>query len=97
MAWQIELHEVAELELWEAVDFYDSQRGDLGKAFARELDSIMKAIRNNPMQFPKAHHEKRKALMRRFPFVVLFEAKGSTVFVLAIFHTSRNPKIWQAR
>ncbi len=97
MVYNIELHEIAEEELWEAVDWYDAQKGRLGKEFARALQEIMKLIKDNPHQFPKAFRDKRKAVLRRFPYVVIFEIQGMVVNVLAIFHTSRNPRIWKER
>lgn len=97
MAYSIELHEIAEEELWEAVDWYDNQKVRLGKEFARELQEVMKLVRDNPHQFPKAFKDKRKAVLRLFPYVVIFEIHGNTVNVLAIFHMSKDPKIWKER
>lgn len=31
MAYRIELHPVAEVELWEAIDWYNAQKENLGK------------------------------------------------------------------
>ena len=93
----LELHELAEQELWEAVDWYDSKKNRLGKEFARELQEIMQTIRKFPMRYPKVHKEIRKAVLKRFPYVVIYEIQKDTVFVLSIFHTSRNPKTWKNR
>ncbi|MCF8247514.1 MAG: type II toxin-antitoxin system RelE/ParE family toxin [Saprospiraceae bacterium] len=97
MAYNIELHEIAEEELWEAVDWYDAQKEKLGRDFAKELQEVVKLLKDNPQQFPKAFKDKRKAVLRHFPYVVIYEIQGDTVYVLAIFHTSRNPKIWRER
>ncbi|MBI5916624.1 MAG: type II toxin-antitoxin system RelE/ParE family toxin [Bacteroidetes bacterium] len=97
MAYNIELHEIAEEELWEAVDWYDAQKEKLGREFAKELQEVVRLLKDNPQQFPKAFKDKRKAVLRRFPYVIIFEIHGNTVNVLTIFHTSRNPKIWRER
>lgn len=97
MDFNLELHELAEAELWEAVDWYDSKKNRLGKLFARELQEIMQSIRKHPTRFPKIHKEIRKAVLKKFPYVVIYEILNDTVFVLSIFHTSRNPKIWKNR
>ncbi len=97
MTYNLELHELAEEELWEAVDWYDSKKNRLGKEFARELQEIMQTIRKHPSRFPKVHKEIRKAVLKRFPFMVLYELIEDTVFVLSIFNTSRNPKNWKER
>jgi|APTNR8051073442_1049403.scaffolds.fasta_scaffold13276_4 toxin ParE1/3/4 len=97
MAYNVDLHPVAEVELWEAVDWYDDQKEDLGKSFAFEIQETVNLIRLNPTQFPVVAGNKRKAIVNRFPFVVVFEVKDNLIFILAIFHTRRNPKGWKRR
>lgn len=97
MTFNLELHELAEEELWEAVDYYDENRHRLGREFARELQTVMKNVREHPARFPKVKNELRKAVLNRFPYIIIFEIQSDTVFVLSIFHTSRNPKVWQER
>ncbi|MFN0174079.1 MAG: type II toxin-antitoxin system RelE/ParE family toxin [Saprospiraceae bacterium] len=97
MAFPIELHEAAETELWEAIDWYDSQKENLGKEFARELERIVKSISQSPKAFAKVEGDARKAVLRRFPDVLIFITKDDIVTILAIFHTSRSPKQWILR
>ena len=33
----------------------------------------------------------RRAVMRKFPFVVVYTVEGDAAVITAIFHTSRNP------
>ncbi len=42
MVLRIELFPLAEVEFWEAVDWYDEQSKDLGKAFARAFEQIFR-------------------------------------------------------
>ena len=39
----------------------------------------------------------RKAIVARFPYCVFYREEPSCVRVLAVFHTSRDPSIWQSR
>lgn len=41
--------------------------------------------------------EVRKALVRPFPYSVIYRIQGGRVVVLAVFHNKRDPKIWQSR
>ena len=97
MIYNLELHELAEEELWETVDYYDAHKDRLGKKFVRELQRIMQLTRSQPELFPKILGEKRKAVLKRFPYLIIFEIVENTIFVLAIFHEKRNPKVWKDR
>jgi plasmid stabilization system protein ParE len=41
--------------------------------------------------------EARRALPRRFPYAVLYVARGVTVYVLAVLHQRRNPSLTRTR
>lgn len=97
MALTVELHETAEVELWEAIDWYDEQREDLGKEFARELERVVKVISSTPERFPIVFGQARKVVLKRFPYIIIFEVRDQLIIILAIFHTSRQPKQWQKR
>lgn len=97
MAFNIVMLDVAEAEFWEAVDFYHAQRPDLGKSFAREIDRTIKLIRLKPRAFPKVYKTRRRALLQKFPFALFFDILGDTIFVLSVFHNSRDPEIWKNR
>ena len=51
-----------------------------------------------PRQFPVIYKNVRRALLRRFPYALMFviEADG-TLTVIACFHGSRDPEHWQKR
>jgi toxin ParE1/3/4 len=44
----------------------------LAAEFLRALDATIAAVERNPDQFPQVHGEKRRALLRRFPYGVIF-------------------------
>lgn len=83
---------MAEVELWEAIDWYDAQKGNLGKSFARAIQNAVVAIQDNPNRFPFAHANKRKVVISGFPYIIVFEAQEEKVLMLTIFHTIRNPE-----
>ncbi len=69
MLYSLVLHELAEDELWTAIDWYDSQKNKLGREFAKELQKVMQTIRQHPSRFPKANKKLRKAVLRKFPYI----------------------------
>jgi plasmid stabilization system protein ParE len=49
------------------------------------------------MVHPVVHKEARRALTRRFPYGIFYMLDPATIAVIAVFHTSRDPRQWQAR
>jgi hypothetical protein len=52
----------------------------------------------NPRQFPAVYKNIRHALLRRFPYALMFVIDSDgTLTVIACFHGSRDPAQWQKR
>lgn len=87
----------AEAEFDEAFDFYDGRQVGLGPAFAAAVQKVFDGIAALPLMHAVALADIRKAVVRRFPYCVYYRPHPDRVEVLAVFHTSRDPAIWQAR
>jgi len=94
---QIVFHELAEKELYDSRDFYDDLVFGLGSKFVSEIEYVINRIRENPYSFPLCFSNFRKALLRKFPYGIIFQDDGSKVFILAIAHQSRKPKYYANR
>jgi hypothetical protein len=52
----------------------------------------------NPGQFPVVHKSIRRAILRRFPYALMFIVEpDDALTVIACFHGSRDPGHWQKR
>jgi plasmid stabilization system protein ParE len=80
-----------------AVDWYAHQSPGLEKRIRADFHSIRRRLIDNPMQFPVSVGDTRRALLRHFPYVVIFRTSGKVVQIIAFFHTSRDPLQWQQR
>ena len=80
-----------------AGDWYERERSGLGEAFLAEVDQALRKVAGNPDSFPEVLKGVRKAVVRRFPYCLYFRVRGETIIVLAVFHSARNPTVWQAR
>jgi plasmid stabilization system protein ParE len=80
-----------------AYEWYESQRVGLGEEFLGCVDACVQAIRRQPEMHEKVHEDYRRALVRRFPYVVFYEHLRGVVTVYCVFHTSRNPEKWHRR
>ena len=92
MRYALEIHPKAENETVDAYNWYEDQYNGLGEMFLSDLESVYKKIELNPDFFSKAGKGFRQAVLKQFPYVVVYEIKRTRVVVYAVFHTSRNPK-----
>lgn len=99
MKYPIEFRPAARQEFDEAADWYETQVPGLRVTFVHAVDEVLLRISTSPLAFPLVHGSQvRCAIIKKFPYVVLFEFEGEVrILVHAIFHTSRNPRNWQAR
>ncbi len=87
----------AELELDAAIDWYEKKARGLGERFARAVQRTIRRIVSHPKLFVVVRADVRLAIVGEFPFTVLFREIANAIVVLAIFHTSRDPRIWMDR
>ena len=69
----------------------------MGDEFLNEIDKLQNQINSNPKQFPKVRNDIRKAVLKRFPYSIFFVVTDKKISVIAVFHNSRNPIVWQKR
>ncbi len=89
--------ELAQLELDEAVAWYDAQARGLGKEFLGELDRAVRRIATFPLSCPEIEAGLRRCLLARFPYGLIYGVDRDTLVVLAVSHLHRNPRYWIGR
>ena len=88
----------ARAELTDAQDWYEDQAPGLSRRFRAAVDVVVQRMAANPWQFPVVYRSIRRALLRRFPYALLFVVEADeTITVIACFHGSRDPAHWQKR
>jgi plasmid stabilization system protein ParE len=87
----------AEADLDEARQWYESDRGGLGDELIDEVDAVLARIRRMPRLYAKVFQELRLALVRRFPYAVVYRIDDDQITVVAVYHTHRDPRGWQSR
>jgi plasmid stabilization system protein ParE len=86
--------QAARAEVGEAVAWYEDRHLTMAELFTGSLDQVVNRIAENPSQFPVIHKGLRRALLRRFPYGVFFRVLSDQVQVIAVLHTSRDPRQW---
>ena len=92
MTRRLHLWDEADLDVLDAVAWYEDQRAGLGAEFLIELDGVMQRIVQTPFQLPGIKENVRRALLQRFPYSVYFQVGDETVGVLSVLVKFRNSK-----
>ncbi|MBL7137930.1 MAG: type II toxin-antitoxin system RelE/ParE family toxin [Bacteroidales bacterium] len=87
----------AEADIKESYIWYEAQQSGLGDKFLHEIDTHAIRILKNPDHFPEVLQNIHKANFIKFPFSIFFVISKRDIYVIAIFHNSRNPQIWKNR
>lgn len=87
----------AEQDISEAYDWYEKRRPGLGEEFLSCVDACVQRICRSPELHATVYEEYRRALVRRFPYVIFYEYADKTLTVYCVFHSSRNPGKWRER
>ncbi len=90
-------HPDAEIELVEAIDYYEQCSNGLGQDFAYEVYATIERITNYPKAWVVIEGEIRRALVKRFPYGVLYAEDGKKIWIVAVMNLHRNPDYWKYR
>ena len=87
----------AETELAEAVDWYEARSQGLGAEFLRSLDAVIAHMQRHPTLYPVVFGNARRAVLRRFPYSVIYVVRDNELLIAACIHSRRDPRRWQER
>ena len=97
MSLPVVLRAAAKAEFDEAFDWYEARRPGLGVDFVARVQEVFDRIANLPLLHQVVFKDVRKAVVQRFPYCVFYRVEPTQVVVLGVFHSKRDPKIWQAQ
>lgn len=87
----------AEADVKGATDFYHLIDPALAQSLVDEIRDALERIAANPYLYQRVHPLIRRGLTHRFPFAIYYTADPAAIGVIAVLHTSRNPKTWRKR
>lgn len=94
---KVDFLSIAEIELNEAVDYYNKQSEGLGFELAYEVQKTIERIIRFPEAWTRLSKRTRKCRCKRFPYGVVYHQKGDLILILAIMHLHRKPNYWKDR
>lgn len=88
----------AEADFEEAYDYYEGQQAGLGARFEAAVRTVTGRLSVAPLAHARVFGEVRRARVHGFRhYVMHYVVEASRVYVISVFHTSRDPAIWQSR
>ena len=90
-------HPLARDELAAAVEFYEGQAKGLGAELAAEVRRTLTRLSALPYSGSPTEEDVRRALVRRFPFAIVYRLESDRLLVVAVMHLRRRPGYWKDR
>lgn len=81
----------SDIELDDAIEYYNDQLPGLGVQFLKELMDAIEVIQKFPTAWKKVGEHTHKLLLKRFPYLVLYIPQEDKILITAIAHQHRKP------
>jgi len=75
-----------------AVEWYESQQKGLGERFIDDWESAVAYILSNPFTFAKKTKSFRQALLKNFPYLIIYEIVDNLIVIYAVVNGKQHPK-----
>ena len=93
----IEFHPEASEELIISSKFYETRVVGLGDEFLNEIDRILQVLVDTPFLGVELENPFRRAVLRRFPFSLIYTTEEKSLWVIAVAHHRLRPGYWKVR
>jgi plasmid stabilization system protein ParE len=97
VSYELIIRPEAEADMAGAFAWYEERREGLGREFLNEERAVFLQIEDNPLRRSEIYKQARRALVRRFPYKVIYLFEAERVEVLAVVYAGRDPQFWQRR
>lgn len=87
----------AQLELDEAIDFYNNESDGLGSVFLQEVLNAIERIANYPDAWHPLSKNTRRCQTRRFPYGLIYTKLEDSILVISVSNLHRKPNHWGNR
>lgn len=97
MSHEVQVRRAAELDIAKAQVWYETQQTGLGAEFRSEISQVIDRLAATPLIYQIVHRDIRRAIVRRFPYLVWYRVAAEMVIVLACTYAGRDPERVKAR
>ncbi len=94
----IGFHPEAKAELDYAAIYYEVEKPGLGAEFLAEVERTIAHVSAFPQSgVPYGRTSCRRFMVRRFPYVIVYEALPGMIGIIAVAHGKQRPGYWRSR
>ncbi len=97
MSLPVDFREEARDELRDGHDWYEGRRTGAGVRFMSAVQAAIDHIAAFPQSGRVLLDDIRRVLVKKYPYAVFYREEAGRIIVTSVFHTSRDPAIWQGR
>lgn len=91
MAFKILITERAQLNIEDAIDYYEFKRQGLGYEFYADFMNNLNYIIQHPFLSPVKINPFREYPLSTFPYIIIYDIVDDTVVIASVFNTHLNP------
>lgn len=92
---RIRFLEIAQIELDDAIEYYNYEVPGLGEAFLTEVLNTLDRIGKYPEAWQPSSKRTRRCQTRRFPYGIMYQIRKDEILVVAIANLHRKPDYWK--
>jgi toxin ParE1/3/4 len=81
----------------EASVFYEARSDGLGFEFLDGVQRVIDLVREHPKLGKSVGGGFRRAVLRRFPFSLIYSEGPTEIVIIAVAHQKRRPGYWRVR
>lgn len=94
---EIRYHPEAEAEIQAATAWYLSRSQAAAVGLVEEVERATAMIQQFPELQPLYDEKHRFAVLRRYPYSIIYRVEGESIRVIAFAHSRRQAGYWQGR
>ena len=94
---KVSFHPSARRELLKHSEWYRERSLAAAAGFEREFDHAVSRILEAPERYPITRRGRRRFVMLKYPFAVIYRIHEQEIQIIAVAHHSRRPDYWLRR
>lgn len=92
MKYVLDIKISAKAGVLDAFDYYESVQEGLGTRFLDYWEAHISIVEENPLLFQKKHKDFRQALIKPYPYHIIYKIENNTITVYKVIYAGSSPR-----